>query len=130
MNILKKFVIWLLVIIALLVVVAYLLPKSYHVERNTLITTDQKTVYDMVCDFEKRDLWAPWSYESDTTAVIENIGNCEPGAVQRWDGEEIGKGEMKLTELVPLKMLKWEMGFEGFSEKMTFEKDSKFFTDR
>lgn len=118
MKLLKKIVIWLVVLIALLVVVAYLLPGSYHVERSILIKADKNVAYDMVCDFEKWDLWTPWSAESDTTVVIENIGNCEIGAVQKWDGEEMGKGELKLIELDPANMLKWEMGFEGFSEKM------------
>ena len=106
MRTIKRIIIWLVVIFALLVIVAYLLPKTYHVERTVLISSDNKTVYDMACDFEKWDLWTPWSAESDTTAVIETIGNCEIGALQRWDGEDMGEGEMMLTELVPLKMLK------------------------
>jgi effector-binding domain-containing protein len=118
MKLLKKIVIWLIVLIALLVVVAYLLPGSYHVERSILIKTDKNVAYDMVCDFEKWDLWTPWSADTDTTAVIENIGNCEVGAVQKWDGEKMGKGELKLIELDPANMLKWDLGFEGISEKM------------
>ncbi len=117
MKILKRIIIWLIVLIALLVGVAYLLPGSYHVERSILINAEQAVVYDMACDFEKWDLWTPWSADTDTTAVIETIGNCEVGAVQKWDGEEMGKGEMKLIELEPMNMLRWELGFEGYSEK-------------
>ena len=50
--------------------------------------------------------------------MIENIGNCEVGAVQKWDGEKMGKGELKLIELDPANMLKWELGLKGISEKM------------
>jgi len=89
MKILKKIIIWLIVLIALLVVVAYLLPKTYHVERSALIKAEKQIVFDMVCDFEKWDLWTPWTADSDSTAIIEYIGNCEVGALQRWDGEEI-----------------------------------------
>jgi effector-binding domain-containing protein len=127
MKILKKIIIWLVILILLLIGVAYLLPGSYHVERTILIKTDAKTVYGMVCDFNKWDLWTPWSSESDTTATIENIGNCEIGALQKWDGKEMGKGQMEVTEIVPLKMLKWNLQIEGFSQKMiigmTFEKE-------
>jgi len=118
MNILKKIIIWLVVLIALLVVVAYLLPKTYHVERSVLIKAEKQTVFDMVCDFEKWHLWTPWSSESDTTAVMEFIGNCEVGALQRWDGEDMGKGEMMLTEKTAPEKLRWELGFEGQSNKM------------
>lgn len=127
MKILKRIVIWLLVIVAILVVVAYLLPGSYHVERSIVIKTDKQTVYEMACDFNNWDYWTPWSADTDCTAVMEVIGNCEVGTVQRWDGEEMGKGEMKMTEMDPLKMLKWELIFEGYGQAMfigmTFEQD-------
>ena len=72
----------------------------------------------MACDFNNWDYWTPWSADTDSTAVMETIGNCELGALLRWDGEEMGKGEMMLTEIDPLKMLKWELTFEGYSEAM------------
>ncbi len=119
MKILKRIIIWLLVLLVLLIGVAYLLPGSYHVERTKLINADKTILYDMICDFENWDLWTPWPEDKDSTAVIENIGSCEIGAVHRWDGEEMGKGEMKVTKMVPLKMIEWELGFEGHSQKMT-----------
>jgi len=119
MKVLKRIIIWLVVLIALLVGVAYLLPGSYHVERTTLIKADKTILYDMVCSFDNWELWTPWSADQDCTAVITNIGNCEVGAVHKWDGEKMGKGEMKVTKTVPLKMIEWELGFEGYSQKMT-----------
>lgn len=118
MKTLKKIIVWLVVLIALLIVVAYLLPKTYHVERSIVIKAEKQVVFDMVCDFQKWDLWTPWSADTDTTAVIEFIGNCEVGALQRWDGEDMGKGEMMMTEKDPPNMLRWELGFEGQSNKM------------
>lgn len=125
MKILKKIIIWLLVLIAILVLVAYLLPGTYKVERSTLIKGDREMVFSMVCDYENWELWTPWGSEMDSTLIIENIGNCEVGAVHKWDGKEMGKGEMKIIELIPGEMIIWEMGFEGCSQKMitgiTFE---------
>jgi len=127
MKILKRIIIWLLVLIALLIGVAYLLPSSYHVERTTLMKADKTILFDMVCDFNNWELWTPWSASMDSTVVIENIGKCEIGAVHKWDGKEMGKGEMKVTKIVPLKMMEWELGFEGVSQKMiinmTIEKE-------
>lgn len=118
MKILKRIIIWLVVLIALLVVVAYLLPGTYKVERSTLIKGDGGLIFSMVCDFNNWDYWTPWSSEMDSTVVEEIIGNCEIGAVHRWDGEDMGKGEMKITKLVPRRMIMWDLGFEGFSQKM------------
>ena len=118
MKILKRIIIWLLAIVLLLVAVAYLLPSSYKVERSTLIKGDGDMIFSMVCDFHNWDHWTPWSSEMDTTATEEIIGNCEVGAVQRWDGEEMGKGEMKVTEIIPGQKIMWELGFEGFDQKM------------
>ncbi len=118
MKILKRIIIWLVVLIALLIVVAYLLPGTYKVERSTLIKADKGMIFDMVCDFENWELWTPWSSEMDSNAVIETIGSCEVGSVQKWDGEEMGKGEMKVTEIVPGEKILWELGFEGVSQKM------------
>ena len=125
MKTLKRIIIWLLVIIVLLVGVAYLLPGSYKVERSTLIKADRGMVFNMVCDFDNMELWTPWSLDMDTTVVFENIGSCEVGAVHKWDGEEMGKGKMMITELISGEKIVWELGFEGYSQKMlagmTFE---------
>lgn len=118
MKIIKRIIIWLLVIVALLVLVAYLLPKTYYVERSTLIKGDNDMIFSMTCDFNNWDFWSPWSYDDDSTCVIENIGKCEVGAVQKWDGVEMGKGMMKITELIPGEKIGWEMTFEGYSHVM------------
>lgn len=125
MKTLKRIIIWLVVLIALLIGVAYLLPSTYHVERSILIKGNGDMIFGMVCDFNNWDYWTPWSIKDDTTATEEIIGNCEIGAVNRWDGEEMGKGEMIITKLVPQRMLSWDLKFEGVSQKMivgmTFE---------
>jgi effector-binding domain-containing protein len=113
------------VVIALLVVVAYLLPGSFKVERSILIKADRATIYSMACDFNNWELWSPWSSAMDSTVVFENIGGCEVGAVHKWNGEEMGVGQMAIIEIVEGEMIKWELGFEGHSQKMiigmTFE---------
>ncbi len=118
MKILKRIIIWILVLILLLIGVAYLLPGSYKIERSTLIKSDGEMIYSMVCDFHNWEHWTPWSFDDDTTAVEEIIGNCEVGSINRWDGEEMGKGEMKVTELIAGQKIMWDLGFEGFSQKM------------
>lgn len=118
MKILKRIIIWLVVILALLIVVAYLLPGTYKVERSALIKGDGDMIYNMVCDYHNWDFWTPWSMKDDSTLVEEIIGTCELGAVHRWDGEKMGKGEMVITELVPGEKIMWDLKFDNFDRKM------------
>jgi hypothetical protein len=118
MKILKRIIIGVLVVIAILVIVAYLLPATYSVERSIKINSNDSTVFNMVCDLKNWELWSGRLAKVD----YEYIGGCEVGAVQRWVGREnMRSGEMILTEMVPMKMLKLELKYEGVSEQMNFE---------
>jgi effector-binding domain-containing protein len=119
MRILKKIIIWLVIIIAILILVAYILPGQYKVQRSALIEGDRDMIFSMACDFNNWDLWSPWSSAMDSTAVFENIGKCEVGAVHKWKGEKMGEGEMKITEIIPGEKIIWELWIKGFSRKTT-----------
>ena len=127
MKMLKRITIWLVVLIALLLVMAYLLPRHYMVQRDVIINADGKTIYNMVCDFNNWDFWTPWSLQDDSTATDEIIGRCEAGAVYRWDGEDVGQGEMKILEIAEGALIKWDVGFEDNTYRMnmmmSFEKE-------
>ncbi|HSG67834.1 MAG TPA: SRPBCC family protein [Bacteroidales bacterium] len=127
MKMLKRITIWLVVLIALLLIMAYLLPRHYMVQRDNLINADAGAVFTMVCDFNNWNHWTPWTTEEDSSATEEVFGRCEVGAVYRWDGEEVGNGEMKIIELAQDGFIKWELGFEDNAYKMnmhmTFEKE-------
>jgi len=118
MKVFKRIIIWLLVLLTLLIVVAYILPGSYKVERSTLIKADGAVIFSMACDFNNWDYWTPWTAEDDPTATEEIIGTCEVGAVHRWAGEEMGTGEMMITEMIPGQKIMWDLKFEDFSKKM------------
>jgi effector-binding domain-containing protein len=118
MKILKRIIIWLVVLIALLIGVAYLLPANYHVERSLLINGDKDIIYSMVCDFENWNYWTPWAPETDPTLNEEFIGNCEVGAIHRWVDKKMGHVEMMITHLDPYKKINWELGLKNQSEKM------------
>ena len=126
MKILKRIIIGVLVIIALVVIVAYLLPRTYSVERSILINTNDSTAFYMACSMKNGDFWEE---KSPPTVDYETFGGCEIGAIQRWEGESMRNGEMILTEMVPLKKLRWDVMFEGVSEitsyVVTIEKEGE-----
>ena len=61
-----------------------------------------------------------WEEKSPPTVIYETIGGCEIGAIQRWEGESMRNGEMILTEVVPFKKLRWDVEYEGVSEKKSY----------
>jgi len=108
-----KIVLWLVIIVAVLVIIAYLLPRQYKVERSITIGADKALVYKLTCNFEKWNLWSPWTKEADTTCLFEMSGGpCEAGTIWKWDGEYFGNGEMIVTEAVPGKLFAYDLSFD------------------
>jgi effector-binding domain-containing protein len=123
MKILKKVILWLVVVIIALVIIGFLLPKSYKVERSAVIRSGGQTVYDLVCNLNKWDIWAPWTKELDSTVRFELVGNdCEVGTIRKWTGKKMGDGQILLTELIPGQLVAFDLSFmEGkMKSKETF----------
>jgi hypothetical protein len=110
----KAFRIIVSVIVVLAIIIlggSYFLPKNSIVERSIMIGANDSTVYSYVTDFSKFNEWSPW-YEMEPTAKTEVSGNLgEVGASYAWEGEELGKGDFKITKLEP---------YIAVYEKLTF----------
>ena len=112
MKTLKKIFLGIVIIILLLVIIAFFLPKTYHVERSTVIKGDKVVIYDLTSNLRKWDLWTPWK-ELDTVAVYELVGkDGQVGTLRKWDGKVIGNGQMILTQLVPVEMVGYDLSFQ------------------
>ncbi len=126
---LKRITIWLVVLIALLLIMAYLLPRHYMVQRDILIKANSDAIFSMACDFNNWGHWTPWALDADPTATDEVIGGCEAGAVYRWEGDDMGQGEMKIVEVAEGALIRWEVGFDDNAYKMdmlmTFEPEGE-----
>ena len=108
-----KIILWLVIVIVALTIIGYLLPRTYKVERSIIIGADKALVYKLTCDFQKWNLWSPWTEEADTTALFEMSGGpCEAGTIWKWDGEYFGKGEMIINEAVPGKLFSYDLLFD------------------
>ena len=112
MKTLKKIFLWIVIVLAVLVIVAFLLPKSYHVESNTLMANNKSLIYNLTSNLNKWDLWSPWK-QADTLAVYELIGpDGQVGTTRKWDGKTIGNGQMTLTQLVPGELVGYDLSFQ------------------
>jgi effector-binding domain-containing protein len=113
MKALKKIFFWLMGIIALLFIVSFLLPKTYKVERSTMIKSSPEVIYALTSDFQQWHLWAAWTKETDSTVVFEMTGEpAQAGTSWKWNGEVLGNGEMILSELQPGRLVAYDLAFD------------------
>jgi len=112
MKTLKKIFLWIVIVLAVLIIIAFLLPKSYHVESNTLMANNKSLIYNLTSNLNKWDLWTSWK-QKDTGAVYELIGpDGHVGTTRKWEGKTIGNGQMTLTQLVPGELVGYDLSFQ------------------
>jgi effector-binding domain-containing protein len=112
MKTLKKIFLAIVIIVVVLVIIAFLLPKSYHIERSTMIKGDRALIYDLTSHFSKMDLWEPWK-AADTAAVYAIVGpDGKVGTYRTWEGKKVGNGQMTLTNLIPGELVGYDLAFD------------------
>jgi effector-binding domain-containing protein len=113
MKTIVKIFYWLLGIIAVLVIISYLLPKTYKVERFVFIKSNPDLLYGLTSNFQKWHLWAPWTKETDSTVIFEMTGEAaQVGTSWKWKGDVLGNGEMILSELMPGRLIAYNLAFD------------------
>lgn len=100
MRILKIILLVLVVFIGLLLVVALFAPKSFAVERSTLIKAPRAVVYDQVRHFKNFAAWSPWQHlDPNMTTNIEGTDGAV-GAKYTWKGNaDAGSGSQEIVSL-------------------------------
>ncbi len=100
------------VLLLIFLVLGLLGPKTYEVERSTLIKATPHAVFPHVKSFEKRLAWYPWS-ELDPNAKTTFEGtDGTVGSVYKWEGnKEVGRGQQTMLEIEPNKMVKTKLEF-------------------
>jgi len=96
-----KTTIYIIICLFVLVFVLHLIaPKSYHVERKIVVTTQIDTVFKSLCSLKEQQIWSPWA-EMDANMKIEYKGvDGEVGSVSHWVGnKEVGEGEQEIMKI-------------------------------
>ncbi len=115
MRTLKFIGLGLLGMVVLLLVISFFLPSKVHVERSMVINSKPETVYSLINDLKKWQLWLPW-YQMDTTAKITYGDTSEGvGAYYSWISENsnVGTGNIKITKSTPFTFIETKMNFMG-----------------
>ena len=128
MKILKKILIFLVVLVGLIVIVSAFLPGTVKVERRRVIPASKETVFNLVNTLKNWDKWSPWK-EKDTAAVMTYSEQAAgKGAWYTWKGnKEVGEGKLTITDSWGTDSLIIELDFmeqgKGMGGYYFFEKE-------
>jgi hypothetical protein len=105
----------LLGIIAVLLIIFFVggmfLPKTYSVNRTTVINAPDSVIYKNIADYNEFLKWNPWT-KMEPSAKVNITGNVgQPGYLYEWVGDKVGTGQMKITEVTPNQSVVEEMKF-------------------
>ena len=86
-------------LIALLLVISAMLPKSYNVEKSTIINKNVSDVMNNVGDLSHYKQWNPWQ-QMDPSAKSTITGTPKtPGHRYGWEGKKVGVGSLTLKQM-------------------------------
>ena len=100
MKVLKNILKVIGIVIVALIIVSFFLPNKSHVERTTTMKADVSTVYNLVNDLKKWELWSPW-HKLDPKMKLEYSAATEgKGAWYKWQSENknVGNGSMTIID--------------------------------
>jgi effector-binding domain-containing protein len=118
MKVLKITLFIIAVLILLFVMLGFLGPRTYDVSRTAVINAPKDIVYSQVSSLSNMANWDPWK-ENDPTMMVTSHGDDSAiGSYRRWESENSGIGEQKITKLVPNELVETELRFiEPFEAK-------------
>jgi hypothetical protein len=125
---LKKILLGLLGVIVLLVIVGFFLPGKVEVTRSIGINAPAENAFEEINDLERWKNWSYWSTLDPQMKVDYGENRSGTGAFYTWDGPEVGKGKLTITESVPYQTIKADLDFmeHGVAKSWyTFEPDGE-----
>ncbi|WP_316832222.1 SRPBCC family protein [Pedobacter aquatilis] len=123
MKFLKVLLSIIVVLIVIIVVGGLFLPKTYSVNRSTVINAPDSVIYKNVADFNEFYKWNPWAKMEPTAKTTFSGTPQQPGHVYAWVGKEMGSGEMKILKVDPYKHVDVDLFFK---EPFESHADTKF----
>jgi effector-binding domain-containing protein len=84
-----------------LILIGFALPRTHSIEVSREIDAAPATVFALVNDFHRLELWAPWANTDPNARFIYSGPTRGTGATVTWDGAIIGSGSQTIVESRP-----------------------------
>jgi len=111
MKILKVLGIIILAVIIIILVGSLFLPKTYSVNRSTVIKASDSTIYQNVSNFNEFVKWNPWSKMEPSAKITISGPVAQPNHLYQWNGDKTGSGQMEIKSVTPNQMVNIELKF-------------------
>lgn len=83
----------------------------FAVEKSIEIAKPASEVFTFVADFANWTYWSPWLIQEPDCPVSRQGEAATIGHIQAWDGQQIGKGDIKISALQQDKHLNYDLTF-------------------
>lgn len=123
MKILKRVLLFLVVIIAVAVLYVAFQPSEYNVSRSKVIDATSASVYATINELRTWEDWGSWHQKDTTIVVTYGEVTSGVGANNSWTSKD-GPGKMTTIAVVPNKSIDQEMQFGEYDPsavRWTFE---------
>jgi hypothetical protein len=109
---LKKIIVFLLVLAAVLALIIATQPSEFRVKRSAVMAAPSQVIFAQVNDLHKWEAWSPWA-KLDPNAKSSYEGpEAGVGAVMSWDGNnDVGAGSMKITDSKQNEAVTYQLDF-------------------
>ncbi|MEP2025223.1 MAG: SRPBCC family protein [Reichenbachiella sp.] len=119
MNILKKVLLVLAILVGLILVIGLVIPSNVTLERSTVINAEPSSIYEEVANLKKTNKWSPWDQiDPDGTTYTFSGPDSGVGSKKEWESthDEVGTGSQEVVEAIPNQKVRTELYFGGFDE--------------
>jgi len=113
MRILKRIVLFVVVLVVLLAGIGMLLPRNVHVERSASIGAPPATVFALVNGYRMFNKWSPWFARDPEAQYTYEGPDIGVGAKFAWASAkpDVGTGSQQIVESRPNEAVRVELDF-------------------
>lgn len=119
MKILKKILLWLVIVIVVVSVAAQFLPSEWKVVRSIETTATPESVYPQVATIKNWENWNSFSIEDPAIVNTYSGPASGVGATADWKSKKFGDGGATITQAFPPSGIEYDMHFAAFKEHST-----------
>ncbi|MBL7857677.1 MAG: SRPBCC family protein [Cyclobacteriaceae bacterium] len=120
----KKILLGLLALVVLLVVIGFFLPGKIDITKSISIQAPAASIFEEINNLEKWQHWDYWNTLDDNMQVTYGDKKEGIGASYSWDGPNVGKGSMTITQSEPDKLVGLDINFTESPAKATYKIES------
>ena len=109
---LKKLILFIILIIVVLAGYAMTKPDTFRVERSIVIDAPANAVFEQINDLHEWTNWSPWEHIDPNMDRKHSGANAGLGAIYEWQGNnEVGQGRMEIVKSLEPELVKIKLDF-------------------